>query len=77
MKIAFGVLINKSLKNTEAIKGYLEEQKISLLDEIAFDPEIARLHSAGEIVAEHKAEYRELFDKLMQKIEEHLKGGRE
>lgn len=75
MNLAFGVLINKALKNTNEIKNYLDEHEIILLDEIPFDLEIARLHAAGEIVVEHKTEYRELFEGLMQEIEKQLKGG--
>lgn len=60
-----GVVVNKWWGDYEPVKRFCREQGISILAEIPYDSELARLNNAGKIVAREKAEYAKLFAELL------------
>lgn len=59
-----GVIINKLDTLFEPLEKYCTENSLPVLARIPFDPEIAALAAAGEIIAERKEEFRTLFRNL-------------
>jgi len=64
----FGVIINRHGLGNELTEDYLKQQKISLLERIPFDPEIAKTYAAGKLITKKFPGYYELFKKLYQNI---------
>lgn len=68
IKKPFGVIINRSgLGNREVYK-WLNENNISLLMEIPFDKEIAKVYSNGKILTNENLLYKKRFTELLENI---------
>jgi MinD superfamily P-loop ATPase len=65
----FGVIVNRAGLGNRDVYEWLEQNGISLLMEIPFDKEIARIYSEGRLLAEVIPDYRNQFMKLL----DHLK----
>ncbi|MFA5419984.1 MAG: hypothetical protein WC341_16140, partial [Bacteroidales bacterium] len=71
MRKPFGVVINRAGLGNREVSDWLKKNKIPLLKEIPFDREIARIYSEGRILARENSTYRELFESMLKKIENH------
>jgi len=63
-----GVIINRSDIGDASVKRYLEDEKIPLLAEIKYDPEIARSYSEGRLASCENRETSILFIELAEKL---------
>ena len=66
----FGVIINRAGLGNRDVYDWLQQNKISLLMEIPFDREIARIYSEGRLLTEEQPIYRQQFMELLNAIEE-------
>lgn len=66
----FGVIINRAGLGNRDVYNWLQRNKISLLMEIPFDREIARIYSEGRLLTEEQPIYRQQFMELLNAIEE-------
>ncbi len=73
MKIPYGVVINKSGGSYTEVKDYIEKNNLTLLMELPFDEEIAKIYSQGEILVRKSKKYRNMFLELGQNIQEKAK----
>ena len=64
------VIVNRAEYMNDDLKNYCGKEEIEIIGEIPDDIEIAKLYSKGEIVVEKNPEYRELFEKLSERIVE-------
>ncbi len=73
IKKPFGVIINRSgIGNGEVYK-WLNEKNITLLMEIPFDKEIAKVYSNGKLLSEESREYKMRFLELLENINQQSK----
>ena len=63
-----GVVINKCLEGENPAEKYCLEKGLEVLARIPFDKELGSLNSDGRIAAREKAEYREIFASLLQRV---------
>lgn len=63
-----GVVINKCLEGENPAEKYCQEKGLEVLARIPFDKELGSLNSDGRIAAREKAEYREIFASLLQRV---------
>lgn len=66
--IACGVVVNRAGLGNDEVYRWLEEKNITLLAEIPFDKEIARVYSTGELVYDKLPAYRPLLENLFDTI---------
>lgn len=64
----FGVIVNRAGLGDKAVYDWLEQNKISLLMEIPFDENIARIYSEGKLLVEEDSTYLEQFLNLYNTI---------
>lgn len=64
----FAVVINKSGLGDNEIYDYCKEEKISIIGEIPFDEEVAKLYSRGELISKENFKYRKEFEKIYDEI---------
>lgn len=64
----FGVIVNRAGLGDKAVYDWLEQNKISLLMEIPFDENIARIYSEGKLLVEEDSTYLEKFLNLYKTI---------
>ena len=69
LKINFGVVINKAGLGNDEIYDYLLENKITLIEEIPFNEDVAKFYSQGKIFLEESEIYAEKFKNIYRKIE--------
>jgi len=62
------VIVNRAEYMNDELKNYCEKEELEIIGEIPDDIDIAKVYSKGEIVAEKIPEYRELFEKLSERI---------
>lgn len=65
---AFGVVINRAGLGDREVYDYLERNGYTLLAEIPFEEEIARLYSEGKVVSEHHEGANRVFHSLADKL---------
>ncbi len=74
MKGEFGVVINRAGLGNNAVYDYLKSENITLLMEIPFDKNLARIYSEGKIMVDEVPEindkYIELFENIKLKLNE-------
>ncbi len=73
LKKKFGVIVNRAGLGNREVYDWLKQNKISLLLEIPFDREIARIYSEGKLLAEEKPAYQLQFIQLLNAIEKIVK----
>lgn len=73
LKKAFGVIVNRAGLGNREVYDWLHQNKISLLLEIPFDREIARIYSEGRLLAEEKPAYQLQFKQVLKAIEKSVK----
>jgi MinD superfamily P-loop ATPase len=64
----FGVIINRAGLGDRVVYDWLEQNKVSLLMEIPFNTEIARIYSEGKLLVEENSTYLEQFLNLYKTI---------
>ena len=64
----FGVVLNKCLPEENPSKLFCNENKINILAEIPYDEQLGTLNSKGLVAVRECAQYRELFDNVLQKV---------
>lgn len=64
----FGIVINKSLDVRNYVKTFCRENKVKVLAEIPFSPELAQLNARGELAAA-RPEYKKVFQKILRNAE--------
>ncbi|MDP0494040.1 MAG: ATP-binding protein [Fusobacterium sp. JB021] len=68
----FAVVINKAGLGDDEIYDYCKNENISIIGEIPFDEEVAKLYAKGEMAAEklpkYKVEFEKIFDKARRMI---------
>jgi MinD superfamily P-loop ATPase len=69
----FGVIVNRAGLGNREVYDWLQQNKISLLLEIPFDREIARIYSEGRLLAEEKPVYQLQFKQVLKAIEKSVK----
>lgn len=68
MKIPFGVVINKCDMGDDCVRDYCKKEKISLLGEIPYRKDIAKICSDGKLLSHKKSEYQDVFYEIGRKI---------
>ncbi|HEY9124267.1 MAG TPA: ATP-binding protein [Bacteroidales bacterium] len=68
----FGVVVNRSTLGNSDVYNYLEQNSFTLLMEIPFDKEIARIYSEGKMLVDEKPEYQERFIALYQLVKKQI-----
>ncbi|MCF7886851.1 MAG: ATP-binding protein [Candidatus Omnitrophica bacterium] len=68
LKIPFGVVINRSDLGDKKTLNYCNQENIEIFLEIPFDKKIAASYSAGELIIDAQAEYKDKFINLFKKI---------
>lgn len=71
LKIPFGIVVNKAETDESLIENYCREQEIEILEKIPFDREIAQNYSSGNIIADVLPRYRDSFEKILKRVQEH------
>lgn len=69
LKKPFGVIVNRAGLGNREVYNWLQKNKITLLLEIPFDREIARIYSEGRLLAKEKTAYQIKFKELLEAIE--------
>jgi len=69
LKEPFGVVVNRAGLGNRDVYDWLHQNKVTLLLEIPFDREIARIYSEGKLLAEEKPAYQHQFRGLLKMIE--------
>jgi len=69
--IACGVVVNRAGLGNDEVYEWLEEKNITLLAEIPFDKEIARVYSTGNLVYDKLPAYKPLLENLFDTILKH------
>lgn len=69
LKKPFGVIVNRAGLGNREVYDWLQKNKITLLLEIPFDREIARIYSEGRLLAKEKPAYQIKFIELLKAIE--------
>ncbi len=64
----FGVIVNRAGLGNRDVYDWLQQNKITLLMEIPFDREIARIYSEGRLLAEENPSYQVQFKELYKTI---------
>jgi len=65
----FGVVVNRAGLGNRLVYDYLNKNGISLLAEIPFDREIARVYSEGKLVVDDLPRYAPIFEGLLRTIQ--------
>ena len=73
LKKPFGVIVNRAGLGNREVYDWLNQNKITLLLEIPFDREIARIYSEGKLLAEEKPAYQLQFKQVLKAIEKLVK----
>ena len=73
LKRPFGVIVNRAGLGNREVFDWLKQNKITLLLEIPFDREIARIYSEGRLLAEEKPAYQLQFKQVLKAIEKSVK----
>lgn len=68
----FGVIVNRSGLGNNEVYDWLQQNNITLLLEIPFDREIAKIYSEGRMLVDEKPEYQLLFLELLKNIEKQV-----
>lgn len=68
--IPFGVVINRVGVGDDRVHAFCRDEGVPILMEIPDDRRIAEAYSRGELMVDALPEYRELFEKLMNRAEE-------
>ncbi len=69
MDIPFGVVINKSSKDSRIIHEFCDEKKFKILLEIPFSRDIAEAYSKGRLPVHENNKWKEKFRDMYEKIE--------
>lgn len=72
MKKPLGVVLNKYQDQDNPIEPFCQEEGIPILAKIPFDHHLGLINSKGQIIVDHDASYRDLFQTLLQRIEEEV-----
>lgn len=70
MNKKYGVIINRAGLGNDEIYDYLKKEDIALLMEIPFDKEIAQLYSNGQLLAQHRPEFKKILQNMFDLISE-------
>jgi len=62
------VVVNRAEYRNDDLKEYLQSEKIEVMGEIPDDRKIAEIYSRGDMVVEKLPHYRELFEKIAERI---------
>jgi MinD superfamily P-loop ATPase len=73
LKKPFGVIVNRAGLGNREVHDWLQQNKITLLLEIPFDREIARIYSEGRLLVKEKPAYQVQFKELLKAIEKIVK----
>jgi len=73
LKKTFGVIINRAGLGNNNIYDWISENKITLLAEIPFDREIARIYSEGRLLVDENSVFATLFSNLLKEITNQIK----
>lgn len=65
----FGVVLNKCLPGDNPSERFCMDHAIEILAEIPYDAELGRMNSEGRAAARESGRYRELFLKLLDRVE--------
>lgn len=68
----FGVVINRAKLGDDEVYKWLKKENISLLMEIPFEKEIAKIYSEGNLLVEDRKDYFDKFINLLRTIENKL-----
>lgn len=68
MKIPFSVVINKSGLGGDEIYHYLDTENISILGEIPFNKEIAKLYATGGLISDKLPQVRNIFQSIVENL---------
>ena len=74
LKIAFGVIINRSDLGNNKTEEYCILEKIPILMKIPFKKEIAEAYSNGKTIVEMLPEYKQKFKKVFEEITSIING---
>ncbi|HOJ59429.1 MAG TPA: ATP-binding protein [bacterium] len=74
--LPFGVIVNRMGIGDGRIHAYCQEEDIPILLEIPDDRRIAEAYSQGKLIVEALPEYQEMFQKLIETIENRIRAGR-
>ena len=69
LQIPFGVIVNRMGSGDDRVHHYCEKEDIPILLEIPDDRRIAEIYSRGILMVDALPQYRELFQRLIQKTE--------
>jgi MinD superfamily P-loop ATPase len=69
LQIPFGVIVNRMGSGDDRVHHYCEKEDIPILLEIPDDRRIAESYSRGILMVDALPQYRELFQRLIQKTE--------
>lgn len=70
LRLPVGVVVNRAGIGGGGVRDYCASAGLPILEELAYDPRVARLYSEGRIAAQELPEYRERFARLLSRIEE-------
>lgn len=68
----FGIIINRAGLGDHRVYDFIAENKLLLLDEIPFDPRIAKSYSEGKLITDSMPNYQKHFSQLFSRIKKHL-----
>lgn len=71
-----GVVLNKSVDDKNPAKEFCLENKIKILGEIPFDPELGTLNSNGFIVARESEKYNNMFSEILDTLTKEVQNER-
>jgi MinD superfamily P-loop ATPase len=74
LKKKFGVVINRSDVGNQDVRDYCDRESIEILTEIPDDRKIAEAYARGEIAVRVLPAYRDLFQELLEKVQERTNG---
>lgn len=73
LKKPFGIIINRAGLGYNDIYDWISENKITILAEIPFDREIARIYSEGRLLVDENGVFASLFSNLLKEITNQIK----
>ncbi len=68
----YGVVVNRAGLGDDAVYQWLKEKNITLLAEIPFDREIARIYSEGHLLVDKIPSYQSVFTQLLHNIKNQI-----
>ncbi|KOH46850.1 nucleotide-binding protein [Sunxiuqinia dokdonensis] len=69
---SFGIIVNRAGLGDHRVYDFIAKNKLLLLDEIPFDPRIAKSYSEGKLITDNMPNYHKHFLQLFSRIKKHL-----